>query len=196
MVKNKIEGFENLEDLKKFEDLLQEKNEVIYLVWKVSLNLALRISDVLAITEAMAIKFLKEGYYLAKDKKTNKANRVKLNTNTTLALERALELKLGHPNKENKYLFVSSSNRSISSLNSISSVQVFRVYKEIVDWLGLDIYIGTHSARKTWGLQFYTKTKDIALVMQRLNHSSQVTTMLYLGLTQKRIDKAIEDFNL
>jgi len=196
MIKKNIEGFDNREDMAKFEELLEKKNEIIYLIWKVSLNLALRISDTLSITETEAKRFLNSGYYLAKDKKTKKNNKVKLNPNTKKALKRALELKETHPNKENPYLFTSNHNRSLSSMNSISSVQVFRVYKEIVDWLDLDIHIGTHSARKTWGIQYYKTTKDIALVMERLNHSSQVVTMKYLGLTQKRIDQAIEEFNL
>lgn len=185
-----------MEDLRKFENELENKNEVVYLIWKVSLNLALRISDTLAITKGEAERYLKEGYYLAKDKKTKKNNKVKLNPNTRTALTRALELKEVHPNRDNPFLFVSGSNRSISSMKPISSVQVFRVYKDIVDWLGLGIHIGTHSARKTWGLQYYELSKDIALVMERLNHSSQSVTMKYLGLTQKRIDKAIEEFNL
>lgn len=196
MLKNSVEGFEDLEDLKKFEDLLEEKNELVYLIWKVSLNLALRISDTLKITLEEAGAYLKKGYYLSKDKKTRKINRVKLNENTIKALTRAMELKKLQKNKDNIYLFSSNSNRSKSSLKAVTPVQVFRVYKEIVEWLGLEIHIGTHSARKTWGVQVYNKTRNIALVMERLNHSSEKSTLRYLGISQRKMDQVVEEFNL
>jgi len=196
MINKNVEGFQNLEMLKFFEDELLRKNELIYLVWKVSLNLALRVSDTLTITVTDAEKYLKTGYYLGKDQKTKKSNRVKLNDKTREALRRGLELRNEINNKENPYLFLSSSNRSIRSRKHISRIQVFRVYKEIVDYLNLDIHIATHTARKTWGLQVYKKTKNIALVMERLNHSSEKSTLKYLGITQEQMDRVVEEFNL
>ena len=35
MIKKNIEGFDNIEEMEKFEELLEEKNEMIYLIWKV-----------------------------------------------------------------------------------------------------------------------------------------------------------------
>lgn len=196
MINKNVEGFEDLKMLKSFEEELLKRNELVYLIWKVSLNLALRISDTLTITEVDAKRFIKTGYYLGKDQKTNKSNRVKLNKNTVIALIRALELKSKVISEENPYLFVSGANRSRDSIKHISRVQVFRVYKEVVDYLNLDIHIATHSARKTWGVQVYHKTKNIALVMERLNHSSERSTLKYLGITQEKMNKVVEEFNL
>ncbi|GLI57307.1 site-specific integrase [Propionigenium maris DSM 9537] len=196
MINKTVEGFEDLKMIKAFEKELLKNNELVYLIWKVSLNLALRISDTLAITEKDAQRFIRTGYYLGKDRKTNKSNRVKLNENTKAALIRALELKSTMMNENNPYLFVSRSNRSRNSVKHISRIQVFRVYKEVVDYLNLDIHIATHSARKTWGVQVYQKTKNIALVMERLNHSSERSTLKYLGITQEKMNKIIEEFNL
>ncbi len=45
-----IEGFHDEQDLKIFENRLKEKHELFYLIWKVGVNLALRVSDVLLMT--------------------------------------------------------------------------------------------------------------------------------------------------
>ena len=196
MINKNIEGFEDREMLKQFEEELEKRNELVYLIWKISLNLALRISDVLKIEEKDYLKFRKTGYYLGVDKKTSKSNKVKLNENSIAALERAYQLRLKLQNNKNPYLFASHSNRSKNSISHISRIQVFRVYKEVVDYLNLNIHIGTHSARKTWGLQVYKKTGNIAVVMERLNHSSEKTTLRYIGITQGKMDKLVEEFNL
>lgn len=197
MIKKATEGFEKIEDLRLFEEKLLEKNEMIFYVWKVSLNLALRVSDTLRITTEEAKGYLKTGTYHAKDKKTKKINMVKLNENTIKSLKEAIKLRESlNVNEDNKYLFVSGSTRSKNSLNHLSRIQIFRVYKEICDWHSLDINIGTHSARKTWGLQVYNATKDIAIVQQRLNHSSPKETLRYIGNTQKKMNNLVEEFNL
>ena len=88
-----IEGFNNEQDLKLFENRLKEKYEVFYLIWKVGVNLALRISDVLKITVEEAKEYIETGIYKARDKKTKKQNLVKINDNTLQALKRALEIR-------------------------------------------------------------------------------------------------------
>jgi integrase len=191
-----VEGFEDLNRLKIFENRLEKRNELVFCIWKVSLNLALRISDTLNITTEDAKKYLKKGYYLSKDIKTKKSNRVKLNENTKIAFERALTLKLEGQNNHNIYLFSGIGNRSKNSDKPISRQQVFRVYQEVAEWENLDIKIGTHSARKTWGLQVYKATKDLSKVMHRLNHSSEAITLKYIGITQQKMDDLVEEFNL
>ena len=191
-----VEGFEDLDQLKIFEGRLEKMNELVFCIWKVSLNLALRISDTLKITTEDAKGYLKKGYYLSKDMKTRKSNRVKLNPNTRTAFERALKLKLEGQNNENIYLFSGVGNRSQNSKQPITRQQVFRVYQEAAEWESLGIKIGTHSARKTWGLQVYKATKDLSKVMHRLNHSSEAMTLKYIGITQRKMDDLVEEFNL
>jgi site-specific recombinase XerD len=196
-MKKITEGFENLEDLRKFEDGLKEKNELLFHLWKVQLNLALRISDVLKITIVEAENYLESGVYLSTDKKTGKRNQKAINPNARVALEKAIELrKEVNITSENPYLFVGQGNRSRNSVKPIDRIRVFRVYQEVVDYHNIKIQIGTHSARKTWGLQAYNKTNNIAIVMKMLNHSSESATLCYLGLTQAKMDEMIIEFNL
>ncbi|WP_252456770.1 hypothetical protein [Macrococcoides canis] len=51
--------------------------------------------------------------------------------------------------------------------------------------------MGTHSMRKTFGYHYYKKTKDIALLMDLFNHSSQFVTLRYIGINQDVINESI-----
>jgi integrase len=60
----------------------------------------------------------------------------------------------------------------------------------------LNLKLGTHSMRKTRGYHLYHKTQDIARVMKMLRHSSEATTLRYIGITQEEIDKDFEELEL
>lgn len=165
---------------------------MIYQVWKVSLNLALRISDALKITKDEAKEFLKTGSYLSRDKKTGKQNKQKLNKTTIEAFEIALEL-----SKEgNDFLFTGTGNRSASTMKSISRQQVDRVYKEVANYEGIKIDIGTHTARKSFGAILYRQGVSIEKIMIKLNHSSTQQTLKYIGITQEDLDDLSLEFEL
>jgi integrase len=55
---------------------------------------------------------------------------------------------------------------------------------------------GCHSLRKTFGYHFYQKHKDVVTLMKIFNHSSQQTTMKYIGIEQEQIDLVIKEFGL
>ena len=63
----------------------------------------------------------------------------------------------------------------------IAENQFYRIMQKVGELLDLD-YMGTHTMRKTGAYLVYKQTGDIALVMDLLNHSSQKTTLRYLGL--------------
>lgn len=192
-----VEGFSNKQDLEVFENRLKEKNEIFYLIWKVGVNLALRVSDVLKITVEEAREYVESGVYNARDKKTKKQNLVKINDNTLKALKRALEMRDNSKvSKENPFLFVGQGNRVSKSLTPISRQAVDKYFKKAVDDENLKIEIGTHTMRKTWGRLAYKKGVSIAHIMDRLNHSNQATTLLYLGITNKEIDDIVADLNI
>ena len=60
----------------------------------------------------------------------------------------------------------------------------------------LDIRLGTHSMRKTRGYHLYQKTQDITRVMKMLRHSSESTTLSYIGITQEDIDRDFVELEL
>lgn len=197
MNKNVVEGFKNEKDLKIFENRLEEINKTCYLVWKVGVNLALRVSDVLKITVEEAKKYIITGNYQSKDKKTGKDNLVKINENTILAFKQALELRASAKvSVDNPFLFVGEGNRTSNSISPISRQAVDKYFKKAVDDENLNIHIGTHTMRKTWGSLAHTKGYKIELIMKRLNHSSQDTTLLYLGITNEDINNIVAKMNI
>lgn len=191
-----IEGFYNEEHREYFELRLKEYNEMIFYVWKIGLNLALRVSDVLKITIKEAEIYIRKKEYLSKDKKTGKKNHVQLNQNTIKALEEAILLRKKIINPKNPYLFIGMGNRSKNYEGHMTRQTIFEAFKYIVNQENIDIHVGTHSMRKTWGYLAYKKTGDIIKVMKRLNHSKPEVTLLYIGITDKDIDDLVANMNL
>ncbi|MBC2856940.1 tyrosine-type recombinase/integrase [Cetobacterium sp. 2A] len=193
---NLIEGFKNEFILQIFENRLYEINRTCFFIWKVGVNLALRVSDVLKITVTQAEYFVLHGEYISKDKKTGKANRVKLNKNTMKAFKEALELRKVINVTDNPYLFVGIGNRAKSNKFFITRQAVDKYFKLAVSDENIKINIGTHTMRKTWGNLAYLKGYKIELIMKRLNHSNQATTLLYLGISDEDMNNAVAELNI
>jgi len=69
-------------------------------------------------------------------------------------------------------------------------VQAYRILNHSAKSIGLN-EIGTHSMRKSFGYHYYKKTKDIALLMELFNHSSQTVTLRYIGISQDVLNNSI-----
>ncbi|MFW6238815.1 MAG: tyrosine-type recombinase/integrase, partial [Halanaerobiales bacterium] len=80
------------------------------------------------------------------------------------------------------YLFQSRKGKN----QPISRVQAYRVLKKIGKRAGLNIKIGTHTLRKTYGYHHYQKYKDIAQLQAIFNHSSPDITLDYIGTCRKK----------
>ncbi|PGA91036.1 site-specific integrase, partial [Bacillus toyonensis] len=50
--------------------------------------------------------------------------------------------------------------------------------------------------RKTYGYHMYMQTKNIALLMEIFNHSSEKVTLRYIGVNQDAMDKAMTRFKI
>ncbi|MEJ6466194.1 tyrosine-type recombinase/integrase [Fusobacterium ulcerans] len=175
-------------DLKKLRlFFLKEEKFVIKSLIDIGVNIALRASDL------RMIKFedIDHDWNLRiKERKTKKYKRIKFNT---VCKESIMELKKNYIKKgilPKGYLF-KSFNRSYLKLKldrPISLVSINRYLKIAQKKLNINYPIGTHSFRKTWGYTVYAKTKDIAIIMKVLNHSSLKQTMKYIGIEQENID--------
>ena len=150
------------------------------LVWEIGLNLALRISDLLA------IKFsdIKEDRLRIKETKTGKHANIQLNDKAVALIK---QIRDEHP--EHIYLF--QSYRCKQSKCSIAKPLTRRAVAYAFSMIGdeIKINLGTHSMRKTRGYFLYQNTKDIARVMKMLRHSSAGVTLRYIGITQDDVDK-------
>ena len=158
-------------------------------LWSFGLNVALRISDLLAI-KFTDVKKLDGKYRLTvTEKKTKKRANINLNENAVAIFK---EIKKAYPN--NVYLFQSMNSRAVTTIKPLGRSYVSAALKEVGEMI--ELHIGTHSMRKTRGYHLYKKTNDISKVMKCLRHSSEATTLAYIGITQESIDKDYEDLNL
>ncbi len=149
-------------------------------VWDVGVNLALRISDLLA------IKFsdISNDRLILKEGKTKKIANIKLNAKVIAIIER---IKEDHP----LHVYLFQSYRNQQAINRAARPLTRRAVAQAFALVGgeLKIHLGTHSMRKTRGYHLYKNTKDIARVMNMLRHSAQDVTLRYIGITQDSVDQ-------
>ena len=74
---------------------------------------------------------------------------------------------------------------------AISRVQAYRLYQRLGNLLGISL--STHTIRKTTAYHLYERTNDISLVMKLLNHSSEAVTLRYLGIADKHVYSVVQD---
>ncbi|NME07237.1 tyrosine-type recombinase/integrase [Psychrobacillus sp. BL-248-WT-3] len=87
---------------------------------------------------------------------------------------------------DTKYLFPSRKGDG-----HITITQAYRIIAKAGDMIG-NYSIGTHTMRKTFGYTYYQATKDVATLMEIFNHSSQKTTLRYIGITDEAIENSIK----
>lgn len=94
--------------------------------------------------------------------------------------------------EDEDYFFKSNKLDSEGNSKPISRVQAYRILNNSAKAIGLS-EIGTHSMRKTFGYHYYKKTKDVSLLMNLFNHSSQSVTLRYIGINQDIINNSISE---
>jgi len=177
---------EPIRDRKKVKEILaylRGKNPRNYLMAKVQLNTALRISDVLKLKVSdfiyPSLRFKK--YITIVEKKTGKEKKIIINQALVHAIKEYIienELEMDH------YLFSTKKHRN----KPISTTQAHRIYQDVGQALNIEKF-NSHSLRKTWGLTAYKKSKDIALIMAVYNHTDLKDTFKYIGITQEDMNK-------
>ena len=154
-------------------------------IWKVGVNLSLRISDLLN------LKYtdfnLKYRTLNLNESKTGKAKSIRLNQ---AAVDIIIKRKQDHPS--DVWLFQVHSNRAKNK--PISRISVSRVFKDAGDMLNLTI--NTHSMRKSRGKAMFDDGVPIEKIAHVLNHSNTTSTLRYLGITREEIMKTYDDYQL
>jgi|SRR5450631_211669 len=157
--------------------LLTRKYPRLYAdIWKVGVNLSLRISDLLAIKYA-DLNVSKRSLKLI-DKKTSKPNEVRLN-NTVMDIIN--QRRNDYPNDE--WLFQVHSSRANNK--PISRVAVAVAFKKAGEQLGLTI--NTHSMRKSRGMALFEDGVPVEMIAKVLNHTNPLHTLRYLGITKEKV---------
>lgn len=155
-------------------------------LWRIGVNLALRITDLLAIR----MDQLNGEFLTVIEGKTCKPRKIKINETA-----RAVINKRRIANPDHIYLFQSTGNR-VKNLppKPLGRQIVTKRFQEVGRELGLDL--GTHSMRKTRGKAMYEAGVSVEQIAKVLNHSNTRETLRYIGITQKTIDSTYTAFEL
>ena len=80
--------------------------------------------------------------------------------------------------------------------NRLDRRQVYRILKKAANRFNLQIRMGTHTMRKTFGYFHYRQYKNIALLQKIYNHSSPNITLRYIGIEQDEINCSYMNFRI
>ena len=178
-----VEPIRDIKTLKHFEKCLLNKSDRDYILFIIGINSGFRISDILRLKIA---DVKNKDFIEIIEQKTGKYRRFPLNSQMKSILKKYCEYK-----KLDSWLFPSR-----KAYGHISRVQAYRIINGISKELNLDLNIGTHTLRKTFGYHFYKQTKDIALLQTILNHSSPNITLRYIGINQEIVENSLKKFFL
>lgn len=166
--------------MKKVKEIIEkayDKKKRLGLMMVTQLNLGLRISDIVK----LKAEDLSGVHLEISEQKTGKNTKIKINSTLRESAKKYIdEFKLEHDD----YLFFSR----LKTKNHISTRQAQKDLKALGEELNLENF-STHSLRKTFGYFAYQQSEgNLALLMQRFNHSSQGITLRYIGITQDQLD--------
>ncbi|MCQ2754657.1 MAG: site-specific integrase [bacterium] len=181
-----MECVEPIRDKKKIElvkTILKQNSMRNYLLFLIGINSGLRVSDILKLKVSDVEN---KRYIELKEQKTGKYKKFPITDSFKEPLKEYIIGKSPH-----EYIFLSQRGDK-----AITRVQAYRIISEACLQAGITTKIGTHTMRKTFGYHFYQEKKDIALLQNILNHSSQKVTLRYIGINQDIIDKNLKSFKL
>jgi len=162
---------------------LSKGKPVLYLLFTMGLNTALRVGDLLTVRERDVLE--SDGkvrdYLELREAKTGKQKRVRLNAEVCDALIRYTK---GRKPRDS-FLFENPTNKK-----AYSRVQVWRWLNQWCREVGIKDHIGAHTLRKTWGYFARTqKSVPIELIQAKLGHASPSVTKRYIGITGDEINE-------
>lgn len=187
-MKNLVEPIKGKEQVKAVEKYLEGYSKRNQLIFIFGINTGLRVSDILALD----ISDVKHRTYVEiREKKTGKYKRFPLNEKLKKLIKEYLkEREKQYSISEGEPLFIGKKHCRLNRS------QVYRFLNEACKAVGLNINVGTHTMRKTFGYHHYKQFNDIALLQKILNHSSPSITLRYIGIDQETIDISYNNFEL
>lgn len=180
----KVDPIRNKEDIKKFKKAATNLRDRVMV--EIGINCGLRIGDM----RKIRVKDIADNSHITiREEKTDKTRKIKLNPKVQQIVEEYIyEAGL----EDEDYLLQSRQGDN----RAISRVQAYRILNKMADRAGLDIRVGTHTLRKTFGFHHYRRYKDVAQLQAIFNHSSPDITLNYIGVTQAEIDRTAEEMYL
>lgn len=164
---------------------LKNYNEMYYVIFLIGISVGIRSCDILK----LKIQDLKNTDKITiKEQKTGKTKTFPLKPYVAQVVKDYIKKYCNEEYQE--YIFLGKKGARLDRS------AVYRVFNRCIKELGINMKCGNHSSRKFLAKNLYLQTKDIALVMEILNHSNMRTTFHYLGITQDRINEAYQTVDL
>ena len=189
-----VEAVKTKDQRSQVEAHLPEAGQIYHDIWKLGVNTALRISDLLQLTMANVRQLDPDVPALELvEQKTGKPRRIMVNAGALKIMQRRFT---DHPTHH--YLFQSDA----VNLNprgepqSINRRSVSRVFEKVGQQIAPKCLLGTHSMRKTRGYAMFEAGRSIESICRVLNHLSPAVTMAYIGIEQRDVDNSYLEFEL
>lgn len=186
--KNKTDQVKTVEPIRECDQVqnmlnaLKEISHRDYMIFLFGISTGFRISDILKL-KVGDVKG--RNYIWTSATKTFKPQRVYFTPELQPELDAYTKEK-----PDDQWLFPSKRNIK----NQVDIHRVYRVFNKAGKQAGIATKIGTHTMRKTFGYHFYRQTKDIAQLQEMLQHTSQMITMRYIGITDEQTENAYKGF--
>lgn len=199
--KKEVYAYKSVEDIKGIiEYFLSTEKYIHFLVFTVQFNLARRIGDVLNLSWDHFFYpdgSFKEQTATIKEQKTGKTIKLKVNNGIKEAVFLYIE-KMGIDPSKNNY-----SNPVFLQLTGTYKGRVLgdeahrKALKKAAKAVGITYHIGTHSARKSYGLWSRklhpNDPNSMQILRATFNHEHEEDTSRYIGLSKEEMDKYMDD---
>lgn len=180
---NTVQPIREKKKINAMKTLLKAKDEKYYIMFRIGVNVGLRVSDILTLK---VCDVRTKDHVTIIEKKTGKAKRFLVPT--TLQKEIAAYIR---DMTDDEYLIQSRKGNN----KPITRIQAYRVLNDIAKQIGIE-EVGTHTMRKTFGYHHYQQNKDIAILQDIFNHSAPSITLRYIGINDDMKDNSLKDFDL
>jgi integrase len=177
-----VDAIRNKKDIIRIKKMLKSNTRNL-LLFTIGINNGLRIGDILKL-KVGDVKDLRVGEYLnIREQKTGKKNVLMINKGVFNVLKKYLS---ENDFNDTDFLFKSRKGKN-------KHLTVISVNKMVKKWtFGIKGNFGTHTLRKTFG---YIQRTEFGVFFEvlckRFNHSNPSTTMRYLGIQTKEVNKIL-----
>jgi len=172
-----VQPIRDLEKIEQIKSYLKGRSERNYIMFLLGITIGLRISDILRLKK----EDLFRSHIDIKELKTTKQKRVIIPG----YIKREI---ISYAEKLNDGDYVIKSR--VGENRPIDRSQAYRILRDAAEHVNLK-EIGTHTLRKTFGYHFYKRTNNVAMLQELFNHSDPQTTLIYIGINQDSLDKAM-----
>ena len=191
---NEVDAVKTDSQRQQVEHLLSEADPLYFDIWKIGVNVALRISDLLSITMTQARSIDPDTLELkVVESKTGKTRLLTFNPPAMNIINRRIA---DNPDHVHLFQSVSPKNSRREEPKPINRRSVTRVFERVGQSVTPKVQLGTHSMRKTRGYVMHKAGMRIEEISKALGHSHTAVTMAYIGLDAEAVRRSFLEFEL